>query len=70
MSGRPDRSQYPVHKTTLREGSTSPDVPRPTPEECIGMMWELAMNAWAFMGHEHVEPRLQRHVLRVGRRQR
>jgi hypothetical protein len=67
MSERPDRSQYRLRKRGLHDPEPA-DEPAPTPEECIAMMEELAMNAWAFMGAEHVEPRLQRHVVRVVRR--
>ena len=36
-----------------------------TPEERIGMMWQLALDAWEMMGEPVVDPRLPRHVVRV-----
>lgn len=68
MPNAPDRSRYVIRK--LRLGDPEPREPMGTPEECIGMMWELACNAWAFMGHADAEPRLQRHLVRVVRRGR
>ncbi len=41
-----------------------------TPAERIGMTWQLAMDAWAFMGEPLAESRLPRHVVRVVRRKR
>lgn len=64
MAKRSDRSRYPMRK--LRLGDPDPRAPAgATPEECIGMMWELTRNTWAFMGHADAEPRLQRHLIRV-----
>jgi hypothetical protein len=38
------------------------------PAERLGMMWQLARDAWAFKGEpEHAESRLQRHVVRIRR---
>ncbi|MDB4949302.1 MAG: hypothetical protein JWM27_1951 [Gemmatimonadetes bacterium] len=67
MPDRPDRSAYPVRKLGLHDPEPA-DMRRPTPDECIEMMWELAQNAWAFMGVENAEPGLHRHVVRVVRR--
>jgi hypothetical protein len=69
MGERPDRSQYPVRKLGLHDAEPD-DAPRPTPEQCIDMMWDLAQNAWAFMGAERLEPGRHRHIVRVIRRTR
>ena len=69
MSERPDRSRYPVRKLGLHDPEPV-DASRPTPEQCIDMMWDLAQNAWAFMGAESAEPGLHRHIVRVIRRTR
>jgi hypothetical protein len=37
-----------------------------TPAERIEMMWPLALDAWAFKG-KPIEPRLQRHAVRIVR---
>jgi hypothetical protein len=29
------------------------------------MMWQLALDAWEFKGEPVIEPRLQRHVVRI-----
>ena len=37
----------------------------------LAMMWQLALDAWAFKGErEHAESRLQRHVVRIHRGRR
>jgi hypothetical protein len=36
-------------------------------EEGLGMMWQLTLDAWAFMKETHAESRLQRHVVRLVR---
>ena len=38
-----------------------------TVEERFAIMWQLALDAWAFMG-QPVEPRLPRHLVRIHRR--
>ena len=38
-----------------------------TPAERMGMMWQLAVDAWQFMGEPLVESRLSRHVVRIQR---
>ena len=66
MAATPDRSQYPVMKRRLHDPEPNPYA-HLSAEECVDMMWELARNAWAFMGAEPVEPRSHRHVVRFGR---
>jgi len=41
---------------------------RLSPADRIGMMWQLALNAWAFAGHDEPESRLSRHPLVIQRR--
>jgi hypothetical protein len=41
-----------------------------TPAERIGMMWQLAMDAWAFMGEPLDDTRLRRDIVRLVRRKR
>lgn len=41
-----------------------------TPAERLGMMWQLALDGWAFKGEPVAEPRLPRHVVRLTRRAR
>jgi hypothetical protein len=47
-------------------GRTSEDDVRDlTPADRISIMWQLAMDAWAFKGDPDAESRLPRHVVRV-----
>ena len=66
-SQRPDRSHYLVRKSTLAEQDDDLDLENTTPAERIGMMWQLALDAWAFTGEPIAEPRLSRHIVRVRR---
>lgn len=57
-----DRNQSDAH----------PEIEVASPAERLGMMWQLALDAWAFKegGGQHAESRLQRHVVRLRRRGR
>ena len=61
------RRDYPVK--VFRPGDPAPpdDYEGFSPEECIGMMWQLALDTWAMMGKPVVEPRLPRNIVRVVR---
>lgn len=55
-----------MRKTSLKEENE--DLKNTTPQERWAMMWQLALDAWAFKGEPVAEPRLQRHIIRVLRR--
>jgi hypothetical protein len=63
----PDRT---IRIAKLADQGKEADLANSTPAERIEMMWQLALDAWAFMGEPVVEPRLPRHVVRVVRRGR
>jgi hypothetical protein len=65
-----ERRNLPVRVTRLRDQSTERDLEKTTAAERIGMMWQLALDAWAFMGEADAPSRLPRHVVRVIRRGR
>jgi hypothetical protein len=48
----------------LHEQGDDGDLRDTTAAERIAMMWQLALDAWAFQG-EPVEPQFQRHVVRI-----
>ncbi len=54
----------------LADQGLEPDLWHTTPAERLGMMWQLALDGWAFKGESLAEPRLPRHVVRVRRRGR
>ena len=58
-----DRSSYSVRKTTLTEQDLDPELDDTTAAERLGMMWQLALDAWAFMGKPVAQSRLPRHSL-------
>ena len=53
----------------LSEQGTESDLEHTTSEERIGMMWQLALDAWAFKGENVVESRLPRHTVHILRRE-
>jgi hypothetical protein len=57
-------SRLLVRKTTLAQQGQEDDLRATTPEQRLAMMWQLALDAWAFKG-EPVAPRLRRDVVRV-----
>ena len=56
-----------IRVTKLSEQGQEKDLRETTAEERIGMMWQLALDAWAFKGEPVAESRLPRHVVRVVR---
>src|SRR5690606_35679092 len=38
-----------------------------TPEECLNMMWQLTVDAWAFMGVDVAESEFQKNVIQIRR---
>ncbi|MDQ3713080.1 MAG: hypothetical protein M3388_12795 [Acidobacteriota bacterium] len=55
-----------VRKTSFKKETD--DLKNTTPAERWAMMWQLALDAWAFKGETVAEPRLQRNIVRVFRR--
>ena len=65
------RGRKKLSVSRIHEGrSAQADVARKTPAERIEMIWQLAVDAWAFKGEDVAQRRLQRDVLRVVRRGR
>lgn len=64
------RRDLPVRWTRIEEQGKERDLEGTTAAERIGMMWPLAIQTWAFMGESVAEFRVQRHVVRMVRRER
>jgi hypothetical protein len=60
-----DHDSLPVRKTTLAEQGNDRDLDGTTEAERWAMMWPLAVSAWAMMGVDLRESRLQRDIVRV-----
>jgi hypothetical protein len=58
----------PITKRPLHNADHDSDLEQKTPAERIGMMLQLALDAWSFKENLNVEPRLQRHVVVLKRR--
>ena len=54
--------------THLKEQGQEADLEGSSAADRISMMWQLALDAWAFLGEPVAEPRLPRHIVRVHRR--
>jgi len=54
----------------LHDQGSERDLEGTTSAERIGMMWQLALDAWAFMGDADAQSRLPRHLVRVIRQRR
>ncbi len=60
-------SERKIRKTSLKEETD--DLKNTTAAERWAMMWQLALDAWAFKGEPIAESRLQRNIVRVYRRE-
>lgn len=57
-----------VRKASLHDSDGEDDLKDKSPEQLLGMMWQLALDAWSFKEKLNAEPRLQRHVVVLKRR--
>lgn len=57
-----------IKKMPLHDSGESDDLKDKTPEQLLGMMWRLALDAWAFKENLNAEPRLQRHLVVLKKR--
>ena len=69
----PDRSRMDrtrVVKTTLQDRDDRGIIPDASPAERMAMVWQMTLDAWAFMDPASAKSEFQRHVVRVERRGR
>ena len=52
----------------LQDQGSERDLLNYTPAERIGMMWQLTLDAWAFMGDKSAKSGLSRHIVHIYRR--
>jgi hypothetical protein len=57
-----------VRKILLHNSDGDSELKDKSPQQLIGMMWQLTLNAWSFKENLNAEPRLQRHVVVLKRR--
>jgi len=65
MTTFPRMDRTIVKRTTLDQQGRDAGVPDATPVERMMMVWPLKLSAWAFKEPNVVQPRLQRHVVRI-----
>jgi hypothetical protein len=68
MASLPPMDRSVAKLTTLDQQGRDSGVPNATPAERLLMVWPLTLTAWELKEPNVVQPRLQRHVARVVRR--
>ena len=56
-----------IRVCNLHEQKEDTDLKNTSPSERLGMMWQLALDAWAFKGESFAESRLPRHIVSIQR---
>jgi hypothetical protein len=56
---------YMVRTQKLSDQGKESDLKRTTAAERLDMMWQLALDAWAFKGEKFAEAGLPRHLVRI-----
>jgi len=69
MTSVPPMDRSVAMLTTLDQQGRDAGVPNAPPAERLLMVWPLNLTAWEFKEPNLDQPRLQRHVARVVRRQ-
>jgi hypothetical protein len=69
MTSLPPMDRSVARLTTLDQQGLDSGVPDATPTERLLMVWPLTLTAWKFKEPNVVQPRLQRHVACVVRRE-
>jgi hypothetical protein len=59
---------FGIEVRRLEEQGRETDLRSTNAAERLGMMWQLAQDAWAFKGELVAESRLPRHLIRILRR--
>jgi hypothetical protein len=59
---------FRIEVRRLDEQGKETDLHPTNAAERLGMMWQLAQDAWAFKGEPFAESRLPRHLIRILRR--
>jgi hypothetical protein len=53
-----------IHIKRMKQDDTDDtELTTKTPEERISMMWQIAQDAWTFMGEDIAKSRLQRYAI-------
>ena len=65
-----DKSRRNIKVRRLHEQGEDADLENTTPSERLSMMWQLALDAWAFKEEDLAQSRLPRHTVRLLRRER
>jgi hypothetical protein len=58
-----------IRFSKLQDQDRADDLKSTTPAQRLEMMWQLALDGWAFKGESVAELRLPRHIVRVLRRE-
>ena len=58
-----------IRRSSLHDPDNESNLKDKSPQQLIGMMWQLTLNAWSFKENLNAEPRLQRHIVVLKRRE-
>ncbi len=67
MAESPSMDRTRVEVSTLQMQGADSAGTHMRPDECLAMVWQLTLDAWAFKEPSIAESRFQRHVVRVVR---
>ena len=58
-----------VKRVSLHNAAADDALKDKSPAQLLGLRWQLALNAWSFKENLNAEPRLQRHLVVLKRRE-
>ncbi len=61
------KNEMMIRVCNLHDQKEDTDLKNTSSSERIGMMWQLALDAWAFKGETVAESGLQRHIVSIQR---
>lgn len=67
MAERREMDRLHFVKTTLQDHDDPGIVPDASPAERVAMVWQMTLDAWAFMDPASAKSEFQRHVVRIQR---
>jgi hypothetical protein len=67
MAERRKMDRLQLVKSTLQDHDDRGLVPDASPAERVGMVWQMTLDAWAFMDPAGAKSEFQRHVVHIQR---
>ena len=64
-----ERSHLKIRLARVSDQGKEDDLRMSTPAQRLAMVWPVTLDAWLFKRESVAEPRLQKHIVRVQRRE-